>query len=416
VIGQRTCPECSAEIPVEEGLRAWCERCNWNLGGETAPADEGFLARQYIRMGERYGSAVLERLKATLAEDLRPRWTIAKALAFSIAASVHLLSLALLVLGVFLIPTGLPQIGPTLLGIGACGFAWLLRPKPGKEPAEDVVSQERFPALHAFVNNVARELGGKPISAIVVNETFNAAYGVVGWRRIPVLWIGLPLWMALGPQERVALLGHEVAHGVNGDGTRGFVIGSALRALDEWIVFLRGPLHHAATWGEILGGCAVWILSIPFAALQSVLAHLLWLDKQRAEYFADYLGSTVSGTSAAVSLLQRTGCNEHLDDVLLRSAYSTSQSGSEILRLFRDRVANLPDREWRRLARSSQREGARLDASHPPTAYRCSFLQAHIVDKPRLVATEAAMRSIDAELDTLQETVGKRLIIRYARD
>jgi heat shock protein HtpX len=339
-----------------------------------------------------------------------------KAAAVAISASVHLLSLTLLIVGIFLIATGLPQVGQTLLGAGMCAFAWVIRPKPGEVPSQDVASQEAFPALHAFVNGVARELGGRPINNIVVNDDFNAAYAVVGWRRVPVLWIGLPLWLALNPQDRVALLGHEVAHGVNGDSTRGFIVGSALRALDEWIEILRAPLHNARSLGELLGGYAAWTLSIPFTLLQSLLAQLLWLEKQQAEYFADYLGATVSGTGAAVSLLQRLGCQEHLDDLLLRSVYSTSQSGAEIIDLFQERIARLPDREWQRLARSSLREGARLDASHPPTAYRCAFLQAHAVERPRLVATEDEMRAIDVELAALKETMGKRLIARYARD
>jgi heat shock protein HtpX len=374
------------------------------------------LARQYIRIGVRYGSTILERLKTTPVQDFRPLWTIPKVIAFGIAASVHLLSLGLLILGIVLIATGISHVALMLLGAGICVFAWFMRPKPGRLPSQDVASGKDFPSLYAFVNEVAQELSGAPINNIVVNEDFNAAYGVVGWRRIPVLWIGLPLWIALRPQERVALLAHEVAHGVNGDGTRSFIAGSALSALDEWIRFLRGPLQHAATWSEFLGGYVVWVLSIPFASLQRLLAHLFWLDKQRSEYFADYLASTISGTHAAVSLLQRSECSEHLDDVLLRNVYSISQSGAHILELFRERVASLPDREWQRLARASHREGARLDASHPPTAYRSTFLRAHMVDKPKLVATQSVMRAIDAELATLRETLGKRLIARHARD
>jgi heat shock protein HtpX len=416
VTGRTTCPDCSAEVPVEKGVRTWCEHCNWNVGGDAAPPEQSFLARQYIAIGKRYGSMVLGRLKSTPVQNVRPRWTPSKALAFAIAASVHLLSLILLVGGLVLIAAGPLAVAPTLLGAGMCAFAWLFRPRPGKVPSEDLVSREAFPALHALVNDVAGELGAGAIGTIVVNEDFNAAYGVLGWRRVPVLWIGLPLWLALPPQERVALLGHEVAHGINGDSTRSFVVGSALDALDEWIAFLRGPLDHAVSLGELLGGYAAWSLSIPFALLQGALAQLLWLDKQRAEYFADYLGSTVSGTDAAVSSLQRLKCSEHLGDVLLKNVYSSSQSGAEILRLFQERIARLPDREWQRLARSSQREAARLDASHPPTAYRCAFLQAHQVEKPGLVATDDTMRAIDAELETLEEPLGKRLIARYARD
>ena len=416
LIGERTCPNCNAQVPVHEGFRIWCDRCSWNVGGETRLDDEGFLARQYIRIGERYGKSMLEMLKTTPAQSLRPRWTLRKATAFSLAASVHLLTLAVLITGILLIATGYPSIPPMLLGAGVCVFAWIMRPKPARVPQKDIASRENFPALYALVNDVARELGGQPIENIVVNEEFNAAYGLAGWRRVPVLWIGLPLWMALRPPERLALLGHEVAHGVNRDGTRSFIVWSALRALDKWIHFLQAPLYHAKTSREILAGYVTWIFSIPFAGLQSLLAQLLWLDKQQAEYFADYLGATISGTDAVISTLQRLGCREHLNDVLLRNAYSTSQSGAYILGLFRQRMASLPDREWQRLERSNLQEGARLDASHPPTAYRIDFLRAHTMASAKLIATESVMAAVDKELQTLQDRLGDRLIARYARD
>jgi Zn-dependent protease with chaperone function len=416
VAGETNCPNCGAEIPVPAGTRAWCERCDWNVGGETPDLDETFFERQYARISQRHAKATLATLKATPVKNLRPRWTVRKVTAFGLAASVHLLTLILLVTGIGIVVTGFPAFASIFWGAVLCAFVWLMRPKPGKVPARDLADRKNVPALHAFVNQVAKELRGRPVSKIVVDESFNAAYGVFGWRRVPVLWIGLPLWMALRPQERLALIGHEIAHGVNGDGTRGFIIGSALSALDEWIGLLQAPLYQATSIAQHIAGFMFWILSIPFAAVQSLLAQLLWLDKQQAEYFADFLASTVSGTEATVSWLQRMGCAEHLDDVLLRNAYSTSQSGARILGLFRERIASLPDREWQRLARASQREGARLDATHPPTAFRIEFLKAHVVAKPRMIATEDAMRKIDAELTAVQERLGKRLIARYARD
>jgi Zn-dependent protease with chaperone function len=408
VTSQTNCPNCGGEIPVLAGARAWCERCDWNVGGQTPDQDESFFDRQYTRISHRYAKATLETLKATPVEKLGPRWTIHKAIAFGLAASVHLLTLTLLVTGLVLVATGYPEVAAIFWSVVLCALVWLMRPKPGKVPSRDLADQKDFPALHALVNQIANDLGGRPVSKIVVDESFNAAYGVLGWRRVPVLWIGLPLWMALRPQERVALLGHEIAHGVNRDGTRGFIVGSAVNALDEWIGLLRDPSH--------IGGYVVWILSIPFAAVQSLLAQLLCLDKQQAEYFADYLASTISGTEAIVEFLRRTGCHEHLDEVLLRSAYSISQSGAHVLELFRERIANLPDREWQRLARASQREGARLDASHPPTAYRIEFLNAHVVAKPRIVATDDAMRTIAEEFKAAQEILGQRLIARYVSD
>jgi Peptidase family M48 len=408
VTSQTNCPNCGTEIPVPAGARAWCERCDWNVGGETPDQDESFFERQYARISRRYAKATLEALKATPVENLRPRWTINKAIAFGLAAGVHLLTLTLLITGIVIVAVGFPAFAAIFWGAILCAFVWLMRPKPGKVPPQDLADQKDFPALHAFVNQIAKELGGRRVSKILVDQSFNAAYAVLGWRRVPVLWIGLPLWMALRPQERLALVGHEIAHGVNGDGTRGFIVGSAVNALNEWIGLLREPSH--------IGGYVIWIFSIPFTAVQRLLAQLLYLDKQQAEYFADFLASTISGTEAIVGFLRRTGCHEHLDEVLLRNAFSTSQSGAHVLGLFRKRIASLPNREWQRLARACQREGARLDASHPPTAYRIEFLNAHMVAKPKIVATEEAMRTIDAELVAVQEILGQRLIARYVSD
>jgi Zn-dependent protease with chaperone function len=416
-ISVKTCPNCSAEIPVYEGGQAWCERCDWNLGSSAARTEEeSFFARHYVRLGERYGAMMLASLKNARPEDLRPGWTIRKAVAFLLASGVHLVSLTLFLAGIFLFTRRFPDLPFMLLGALACAFAWLMRPKPGKVPVKDVVTRKDFPALYGLVNEIVQKLGGRPINHIVVDEDFNAAYSVVGWRRVPVLWIGLPLWMALLPQERIALLAHEAAHGVNGDGTRSFVAGSALEALDEWLGLLRGPLAHAREWEEIFAGYLYRILSVPVAAVQSLLAQLLWLNKQQAEYFADYLAAKVSGTGAAVSTLQRLGCSQYLDEVLVRNAYSTSQSGAYILGLFRQRLANLPDREWQRLARVAQSEGARLDASHPPTGYRIDVLRAHCVTVPALMVEDSVMSAVDAELKTLEERLGRRLIARYASD
>lgn len=403
-------------MPVNDGLPSWCEHCNWGVKSDPTLTDDGFLARQYIRAGESYGRSVLESLKSASADDLRPRWTPSKVVGFLVAACVHALSVLTVAAGIMLIATQYTEALLLFLGIAMCLFGWMMRPKPGSVPTEDVVDQKEFPALYAFVNSIARELGGRPVNHIVVNEDFNAYYAVVGWQRSSVLGIGLPLWTSLAPQECVALIAHEIAHGVNGDGTRNFIVSSALNALDGWISFLRAPYHNAVGFVEVLSACATWVLSYPFALAQGLLVQLLIFDKQKAEYFADYLASTISGTAAAVMTLQRSSCGEHLHDVLLKNAYSSSQSGASILHRFRTRIRTLPDREWQRLARATQLESARLDASHPPTAFRIEFLNAHQVATPKVLATEASMLEIDRELSTLEERLGQRLIGLYARD
>jgi len=403
-------------IPVHDGLPSWCEHCNWGVKSDRTLIDDGFLARQYIRAGERYGRSLLESLKATSTHNLRPRWTLSKAIGFFVATCIHALTVVVIALGILLIATQYTEVLLLFLGIAMCIFGWMMRPQPGSVPTEDIVDRKEFPALYAFVDSIVRELGGRPVKHIVVNEDFNAYYAVVGWQRSSVLAIGLPLWTSLAPQERVALIAHEIAHGVNRDGTRNFIVSSALNALDGWISFLRAPYHHAVGVFEVLSACATWVLSYPFALAQVLLVQLLIFDKQKAEYFADYLASTISGTAAAVMTLQRLSSGEHLHDVLLKNAYSSSQSGASILHRFRTRIQTLPDREWQRLARAGQLEGARLDASHPPTAFRIEFLNAHQVTTPKVLATEASMSEIDRELSTLEERLGQRLIGLYARD
>lgn len=411
-IREMACPQCGAQVPVEDGLRNWCEDCGWNVSGELPPPDEGFFLRQYARLGDRYGRGMLEKLKVAGTSNLRPRWTVQRFLGLALAACVHLLSLVLLLLGVLLIAVGFPDPLPIIAGVIACAFAWVVRPRPQSFPTKDVLARDEFPALYGLVDDVVQELGGKPVGHIVVNEHFNASYGEAGWARTPVLTIGLPLWLSLAPQERIAILGHEIAHGVNADVTRSFVVCSALNALDVWTGALCTPVYEGRSIIEIVMSR---LFFLPFAAWQRLTAQLLWLDKQQAEYFADHLGASVAGTEAAASTLQRLGCGEHLQDVLLRHAYSSSQSGAHILALYLQRISNLPEREWRRLARSAQLERARLDASHPPTACRVEFLNAHPIE-PRIIAVESVMNAVNAELDTLRERIGGRLIAQYARD
>jgi HPt (histidine-containing phosphotransfer) domain-containing protein len=79
-------------------------------------------------------------------------------------------------------------------------------------------------------------------------------------------------------------------------------------------------------------------------------------------------------------------------------------------------VEQLPSREWERLRRASQAEGAQLDSTHPPNAYRKAFLQAHRIAEPAFTVEASAMVAIDAELQGLEDRLGRRLIARFARD
>ncbi|RPI74688.1 MAG: hypothetical protein EHM45_17760 [Desulfobacteraceae bacterium] len=59
---------------------------------------------------------------------------------------------------------------------------------------------------------------------MVINEEFNAGFTQAGWKRRKIYYIGLPLWSVLDNHEKIALMAHEVAHKVNGDAARGFLV------------------------------------------------------------------------------------------------------------------------------------------------------------------------------------------------
>ena len=117
--------------------------------------------------------------------------------------------------------------------------------------------------------------------------------------------MGMPLYAALSPQERVALLAHELAHGVNGDPNRGFFVGTALYSLAMWHDTIRGDEIIVGSISGTITNTILRILSgVPWA-LYTLMAHLVWRDSPAAEYLADYLAAQTGGTNAEVSQLHK---------------------------------------------------------------------------------------------------------------
>lgn len=62
----RVCPQCGNETPEEQGLRRWCDQCDWNVAAPRVIEDEGFFSRRYAAIGERRGKSLLAALHALL--------------------------------------------------------------------------------------------------------------------------------------------------------------------------------------------------------------------------------------------------------------------------------------------------------------------------------------------------------------
>ncbi|MEV5324302.1 hypothetical protein AB0K67_09130 [Nonomuraea sp. NPDC052634] len=171
--------------------------------------------------------------------------------ALALALVVHLLTLAFVVLGGWIIVRDPGSVLWWLLGLLCLAVGWALRPRLGRMPAgAEPVSRASAPELYAVAARVAARMGVRPPRAIaLVDLSPVTSYDRIGVARTPVLLVGLPLWLALPPRQRVALLAAAYARLPTGDER---VVSQALATLDAWRDALMGsaPLTAREAAGE----------------------------------------------------------------------------------------------------------------------------------------------------------------------
>lgn len=272
----------------------------------------------------------------------------------------------------------------------------MVRPRWHPEPENNLLSRQACPELYALVDQVAGALGTK-VDQIVVSELFTAGFAETGWKRKRTLTLGLPLWEILDDQERVAVLGHEIAHAVNGDTARGLFVGTAIQSLDSWFYMLLPPPNIideniieilVRNLGKMAAG-AVWL------ALRGMYI-VAYRDSQRAEYLADRLGATVGGRDALIAALRKSVFDRTFWLTVQRCAMNIQNV--DLYHDLRDRIARTPASELMRLHRLEQRDLTTLDTTHPPTIFRIRLIEAMPERVPCVTADPVRMRAIDAEL------------------
>jgi Zn-dependent protease with chaperone function len=397
---EQACPKCAAIVPVISGYQPWCEACGWNLDPPRFDERPRLRERIAVTLGRRLGEGLFREVQAR--PVLRPQLTMSAALAFVIAGAVHGVTLAIVAAGFWLLWRGWPDLGMLLAALICFGIAWALRPRVAPQPA-GVLPREQAPTLYALVERVAAELQLPEPPAIVLTDEFNAGFSTVTWRRQPVLWLGLPLLALLDTQERVALIAHELAHGVNGDPQRRLVISTALGALDGWHqtlhptrILIGGGLFGLAA---SLLSLALWLLSLFPYAVALLLLQLLWRMSQRAEYLADALSARIAGTAAAIAALERSVLGPFYDEVIQTIHFVGRRQN--IIEVLTRRVASLPEREWERYRQLERRHDLRLDSTHPPTRFRIERLRQQAAEAPALELAPEEAAGLEAELAPL---------------
>jgi len=369
------CPRCGAPTTGGGHTVRWCPACDWNVDPHPPPPPRTRQARWATQASARMVNGLYDEV---LREGAGLRRTdLAGVLAVALAVIVHLLTLCVLAVGVASLLLLRPWWLGLVLAVVPLGLGLVLLPHPSPLPSGvRQVSAAEAPALFELLKAVA-EATRAPLPQIVgVNGAFNASVCRVGWRQRRALVLGLPLWACLDGQERVALLGHELGHEVNHDPRRGFLVGSALGALDEWYHLTRQPASASlsGTWMPNAGAAMAalgsmvsqWILSvvglIPRWTHFALLA-LTQRSAQRAEYRADLIGARVAGPDGLGSLEECVVLRESFDLGVRRAAMA---GDADLIAAGRLQVRSLPAGEVsRQLRRESVRPRAAFD-SHPP--------------------------------------------------
>ena len=369
----RPCPACGAPLDSATTFPSWCPHCDWNLVSGTVALDVERQVRKYARF-ERRAEDMLQSAAGAAAETEKPR---SSGWVFAIAAFVHLLTLLVAMTGVVTV-----VVWPTVLGgiaaAALAGLAFVVRPRFGTMPVGIKLEPEAFPHLAELVHRICTATGAPPFDAVFVSTETNASTSTVGWRRARVLVIGYPLWNMLEPDERIALLAHEVAHGVNGDTRRSFVVASALRTLLAW---------RRAMWSnwtlQLAGPVAVVVVAIrvlvkaPLRALAGVLyaaeIRLTLRANRHGEYLADVVAVELAGRQPVLRLLDKTYLGAITEDYLTRLAMW--QPNLDLWLAQREFLGRLPPTEWERLRRLDRRTPELPSSTHPKTHRRLSFVE-----------------------------------------
>lgn len=408
---QQKCPNCGTLVPVDFGYVPWCDHCGWNVKPHESEEPQDIWEMMYSKLGQTRSQALFEKLQDR--QSLMPTATWSQVAGNALAILVHCLTIVSALTGLALLILGWPKFFAILSGVILIGIAWIMFPRFSKTPY-DALPKDEFPMLYALADRISDALHAPPMDTIQINSQFSASITQVGWKREWVLEIGLPLWEILDNREKLALLAHEVAHSVNQDPSRGFLVGTAINALLNWYVLL----HPGQIWDSQKGFWSLFMIPINLvmwgvAGLAwlnlFVLCHLFWRDSQRAEYYADYLAATISGTAAVTSCLRKCCFDPTFRLAVQRSRYNHEEK-TDFFDNLRQCIVQVPERELERKKRVELLQNSRLDATHPPTPYRIQLLQSEAELPAQDLFSDHEFELLHRELKSVRSRIQRELV------
>lgn len=338
-----------------------------------------------LDMGRRLASRLFEQLTREVdsgessASTPRP-WSLW--IAYLLATLIYGLSVAWAILGLWVMLQPWPTLFHPIVGSLCLLLAWVARPRPAEVP-HYLLKRTEFPTLYLLTDRIANALRAPAPQAIAYAADFNANYRQAGWRGRPYIELGSPLLAALNSQERLAVIAHELSHGVNQDPLRSNYLHGAVETLATWGMSFRprglGTMGEGMPYGPVVSliGIPFELAMLAFSELMLRIASgfklLVLRQSQRAEYLADRLAASVVGSQAMWQGLEKLYMVEHLNAALRRHALTTPYE--PLGDTLKNAVAHVSAEELESLRQASMASEWQVDSSHPPTALRVKMLQ-----------------------------------------
>lgn len=374
------------------------------------------------QLSTRLGEQVFQAAAQDFADGNISRKSSTFILANVISALVIASPLILVVVGILLVRFDFPNLLTLIIGSALILVAIALCPRFPQMP-DQVFDRSDLPALFELLDHVTEHLKIKPIEKVALFADFNASANKVGYRRTPIIGIGLTLWQASTPRERIALIAHELAHLANDDPGRSLIIGNALSTLKGWRYYLTPQLHvdENGMYAAQVDGLAELIMEIFLGSLQVVIdalefsiVRLFFLSQQRAEYLADALSADIAGATATTSLLEKITLTPLLGKELLGYHPIGKPDGTKLINRLAGVVANASETDRGQLLNLALNTSLSVDQTHPATVYRVAFLELFKNKSPAIKAEDINFTAIDAEIAPHLDRIGLDFADQYA--
>jgi len=272
----------------------------------------------------------------------------------------------------------------------------------------------QLPELFKLCDDIADRLGAEPLTRIYLSEGINAYYTDLGRDRI--MGFGLGLWSIATPQERIAIIAHELSHQVNGDLTRTGTIARAIATLermyflveDDALTDHEGYLLRQREAEDMIAGGIMGFVRMVIETIWLGFMRYYFADSQRSEYLADALSTRAGGVGAMRSSLAKLALLPLVENEVRDMVPSYVKSGSAFFERLAGVIDGADQQKREELFDRMVAEKHSVDLTHPPTFQRISFLAD--IEEPSRPPVAYPGPELDLELAPHIERLGQKVL------